>query len=120
MKNYLDLLDIDSRIRVEMELESNAGHAEVSVNGRTVFQGAVDKPLIIVKYISLLDPVSVRIKHQNVNLKSLKFDDWQARPQYAWDDGEIYRLETEIPFYQWLHSATSQGWLLSPINTSKS
>jgi hypothetical protein len=115
MNNYLDLLDTELSINIEMVLESVNGHAEVTVNNCVVYAGPVMDRLNITHLIPLLDPVRIQVQHSGVYLSSLKLDDWEARPQHAWEVNGVFTLDTKIAFYQWQHHATSQGWLLTPV-----
>lgn len=114
MNNYLDLLDTDLKINMEIVLESANGHAEVIVNNRVIYAGAVIGTANIAYAVPLLDPVRLQVRHRGVYLASLKFDDWESRPQHAWETNDVFTLDTQVPFYQWQHNATAQGWLLKP------
>jgi len=114
MKSFLDLQDIDPIIDIELVLTSAGGEARVVVNGHEEFQGTVQGLTKITCNIPLLDNVDIKVFHTNVYLESLKFDNWEARPQYAWEVNGIFVFETHEPFYSWFHTATGQGWLLKP------
>jgi hypothetical protein len=114
MNNFLDLQDIDSTIQVSMLLTSDQGTATVTVGKLVLFQGSVIGQVKLTCTIPLLDQVSVKVTHNNVYLESLKFDGWEARPQYGWEIDKVFVFETKQPFYHWLHAATGQGWLLVP------
>ena len=114
MNNYLDLLGTELSINIEMTLESVNGQAMVVINGNTVYNGPVSGTVNLTHTAPLLTPVSLAIQHSGVYLASLKFDDWQARPQHAWEVDGVFVLDTKVPFYQWQHHVTAQGWLLTP------
>lgn len=114
MNNYLDLLDTDFKISIEIVLESAAGYAEVIVNDCVVYSGAVSGTANIAHTVPLLDPIRLEVRHQGVYLASLKLDEWEARPQHAWEVDGVFTLDTKVAFYQWQHRATAQGWLLTP------
>jgi hypothetical protein len=114
MNNYLDLLDTDLKISIEMVLESADGHAEVTVNDCVVYAGSVMGTMNITHSIQLLEPVRIAVRHSGVYLTSLKLDGWEARPQHAWEVNSVFTLDTKVPFYQWQHHAMAQGWLLKP------
>jgi hypothetical protein len=114
MNNYLDLLDTELSINIEMVLESANAHAEVSVNNCVVYAGSVMGTVNITHSIALLEPVRIEVRHSGVYLSSLKLDGWEARPQHAWEVNGVFTLDTKIAFYQWKHHATAQGWLLTP------
>ena len=114
MNNYLDLLDTELSIDIEMVLESANGHAEVTVNNYVVYSGLVQGAVNITHSIPLLDSVRIEVRHSGVYLSSLKLDGWEARPQHAWEVNGVFVLDTKVAFYQWQHHATAQGWLLTP------
>jgi hypothetical protein len=114
MNNFLNLLDIDADIELSMILTSDNGTATVSVNNNIIYQDSVSGSVKLTCRLPLLENIDVRVNHTNVYLQSLKFDEWEARPQYAWEIDQVFVFETQKPFYQWLHSATGQGWLLTP------
>jgi hypothetical protein len=114
MNNYLDLLDINLKINIEIVLESDSGHAEVTVNNSMIYNGAVNGTVSIAHVVPLLEPIKIQVCHQGVYLASLKFDNWEARPQHAWEIDGVFTLDTQLPFYQWQHTAAAQGWLLKP------
>jgi hypothetical protein len=114
MNNYLDLLGTDFKISIEMVLESAVGHAEVTVNNSVIYVGAVNGTVSIVHVVPLLEPIKIQVCHRGVYLASLKFDGWEARPQHAWEIDGVFTLDTQLPFYQWQHTAAAHGWLLKP------
>lgn len=114
MNSYLDLLDTDHKIQMQLTLESASGHAHVIINGQSIYHGAVVGSVDIVHTIPLLEPIVLCVTHDNVYLSSLIIDGWQARPQYAWEVNGVFTLETKLPFYQWHHQVSGQGWLLRP------
>jgi hypothetical protein len=114
MNNYLDLLDTELSISIEMVLESANGHAEVIVNNRVIYAGSVMGTANITHSIPLLEPVHIAVQHSGVYLSSLKLDGWEARPHHAWEVNGVFTLDTKVAFYQWQHHATAQGWLLTP------
>lgn len=114
MKTYLDLLDTKFDINVEMLLTAAHGHAKVILNGDIVFDGAIAGQQVIQHTVPLLDPIRLEIQHSGVELASMRFDQWEARPQHGEYQPGTWRFNTDIPFYQWWHHATAQGWLLRP------
>lgn len=114
MNNYLDLLDTDLGINIEIVLESIDGHAQVLVNDTVVYNDSVTGTVNLCHTVPLLQPITLEVQHRGVYLRSLKFDGWEARPQHAWEINNVFCLDTKVPFYQWQHAATAQGWLLTP------
>lgn len=88
MKNFLELTDTDLTLEVEI---SNLGEID--------------------KYtLPLLDPIKITIsKSASITIDGILIEDWRLK-----SNGEQLLFETNIPFYQWLHHATAQGWLLEP------
>jgi hypothetical protein len=139
MKTYSDLQAIDSRLHCHLELEP-VGTPEVAViiagvyGGGKLFQSAVFDIST-----DLLKPFSIEIELKNktytteyetaVVIKQLQIDgidlvhrfDYMATyindhtnanpTSYLGFNGK-WILTFDRPFYQWLHQATGQGWLL--------
>jgi hypothetical protein len=114
MNNYLDLLDTDLEISIELVLKSTDGHAQVLINGVVIYNGNVTGTVNLCHTVPVLHPIALEVHHRGVYLDSLKFDGWESRPQYAWEINNVFCLDTKVPFYQWQHTATAQGWLLTP------
>lgn len=114
MNNYLDLLDTELGINIELVLKSHNGHATVVINDITLYCGAVIGTIILTHTVPLLVPINLSVQHNDVYLASLKFDGWESRPQHIWEVDGMFTLDTKVLFYQWQHHATAQGWLLMP------
>lgn len=140
MKNYLDLQDIDHRLHCCLHLEP-VGTPEVSVIvGNNFAGGQLFKPLQVEFDLNLLEPFVVQIELKNkvydinnetgVVIKKLQIDGIDLVPQFDYlatyqnDHNNTnptsylgfngkWTLTFDRPFYQWLHQATGQGWLLS-------
>jgi len=146
MKNFLELLDTNKSINVELELDviSDNGFPtiEVHLNNQRIF----DKGLITTFQsfcigVNLLDPIKLQIEVSNkeynatletaVIIKKFSIDKIDIIPNYThysyYDNDHnftnttsylgfngIWIFDTKAPFYQWLHQAQGQGWLLSP------
>lgn len=114
MKTYSDLLVTDFDIKVELQLTAVQAHACVILNGDTIFDNKVVGQQTIQCSVPLLEPITLEIQHTGIELTSMCFDQWEARPQHGdYLDG-VWKFSTDIPFYQWWHHATAQGWLLKP------
>lgn len=114
MNTYLDLLDTKFDIKIELMLSADAAHAMAVINGVAVFDGEVTGSQVIQHSIPLLEPISIEIQHTGVELISMQFDQWEARPQHGTNLDGVWKFYTQAPFYQWWHTATAQGWLLKP------
>jgi hypothetical protein len=139
MKTYSDLQAIDSRLHCHLELEP-VGTPEVAViiagvyGGGKLFQSAVFDIST-----DLLKPFSIEIELKNktytteyetaVVIKQLQIDGIDLVPRFDYMATYIndhtnanptsylgfngkWILTFDRPFYQWLHQATGQGWLL--------
>ena len=139
MKTYSDLQAIDSELHCYLELEP-VGTPEVAViingvyGGGKLFQSAVFDVRI-----DLLKPFTIEIELKNktysmdyetaVVIKQLQLDGIDLVPKFdylaVYDNDHNFTNPTSYlgfngkwtltfdrPFYQWLHQATGQGWLL--------
>lgn len=140
MNNYLDLTDIDQRLGCILALEP-IGTPEISVCiGSNYSSCKLFKPVLIEVFVDLIQPFAVTVELTNkiydansetaVIIKSLQVDGLELIPRfnslasyrndhhnndptnYLGFNGK-WTLTVDRPFYQWLHQATGQGWLLS-------
>lgn len=140
MNNYLDLQDIDTRLMCHLELEP-VGNPEISVIIHNNYAGGkLFRPVTIDVQVDLSCPFQIQIELKNkiysadqetaVKIRSLQIDGIDLIPrfdylaQYTNDHNHTsptsylgfngkWTLTFDRPFYQWLHQATAQGWLLS-------
>ena len=136
MNNYLDLLDTDTNIRIEIKL-SVIGSPYFLV---TVADNQWNNQCNIIANHSLLTPFSIEIelrnKHYTVDyetaviIDSITIDNINVIPaynhlidyqndhnnniptNYLGFNGK-WSLTFDRPFYQWLHQHSGQGWLLT-------
>lgn len=135
MNNYSDLLDIDNTIEVLIEL-AIVGEPDLHV---WVNENKIQVASKIKLRLSLLDPVcfTLQIKNKDyendsatlVTVESISIDGINLIPAFnhltTYSNDRQSGLTTnclgfngtwtfnvEQPFYQWLHQATGQGWLL--------
>lgn len=76
---------------------------------------------IVEQTVGLLDPISVRIHtDRDIEIDSLEIDGFELVPNYNHllpnsssfiQKGTEWKFSIDIPFYQWKHQATHQGWL---------
>jgi len=115
MKNFFDLLATSFVIRIDLVLDAKYSNpVQVVVNTDIIYNDVMINLINLHHAVDLLEPIDITIYHQGAYLKSLRFDGWEARPQHAQEIDGIWRFQTSIPFYQWKHHATAQGWLLNP------
>jgi hypothetical protein len=140
MKNYLDLQAIDQRLHCRLELMPvGTPEVSVSING-TYGGGKLFKSVIFDVAVDLLKPFSIEIELKNkiyttdyetaVIIQLLQIDNINLVPKFDYlatyhnDHNNTnpthylgfngkWTLTFDRPFYQWLHQATGQGWLLS-------
>jgi len=140
MKTYLDLLATDFRLCCNLTLEP-IGNPEVSVQiGKKIYGGGkLYHTIKIETEMNLLDVFDLQIELKNkiydaehetaVIIKQLQIDGIDLVPgfdylavydndhnnsnptSYLGFNGK-WTLTFDRPFYQWLHQATGQGWLL--------
>jgi len=137
MKRYSDLLDIDTRLNVKLELEP-VGTPDVSVIIADYRQDYLLSNNKIIDYtVDLLQPFSVVIELRNKQysldretavIVGLSIDDIDIVPKYDYlvdyvNDHDNHgptnylgfngkwTLTIDRAFYHWLHLHSGQGWL---------
>jgi hypothetical protein len=141
MKTYSDLQAIDTRLHLHIELEPvGIPDITVSVNDIVDNYPALSNNIMLDYHIDLLDLFFVNIELYNkhytteyetaVIIKRLSVDNIDIIPMYCHladyqnDHNNSnpttylgfngkWTLTIDCPFYQWLHQAQGQGWLLS-------
>ena len=140
MKNYSDLLDIDTRLNLVIELEP-IGHpnARVIVNRDSIDYPKLTESIILQYQIGLTDNINIDIimynKHYTLEyetaviIRRLSIDNIEIIPKYDYlanyinDHDNInptsylgfngkWSLTIDRPFYHWLHKHSGQGWLI--------
>lgn len=114
MKNFLDLLATNLGIDITMTVVPGNGNLEVWINGTQIYNHTMTKSTVLKYQIPLLQPLSIRVLHSGAYVQSLTLDGWEARPQHGEELSGCWQLTTNVPFYQWKHQVTGQGWLLQP------
>jgi hypothetical protein len=136
MNNYLDLLDTETDIQIKVKL-SVIGSPDFSV---TIADNQWNNQYNIIANRNLLTPFSIEIelrnKHYTVDYETaviidqISVDNIDIIPDYDYladyqndhnnNNPTSYlgfngkwTLTFDRPFYQWLHQAQGQGWLLS-------
>ena len=140
MKTYSDLLDIDTRLHLHIELEPvGTPDITVSVNDIVDDYPGLSNNIILDYYIDLLDLFSIDIelrnKHYTTNyetaviIKQLSIDNIELTPKYDYLAEYVndhhnnnptsylgfngkWRLTFDRPFYHWMHQRSAQGWLI--------
>jgi hypothetical protein len=139
MKTYSDLQAIDSGLHCHLELEP-VGTPEVAVIINGVYGGGkLFKSVEFNINVDLLKPFCIEIELRNktystdhetaVIVKQLQIDGIDLVPRFDYLAEYVndhnnnnptsylgfngkWTLTIDRPFYQWLHQATAQGWLL--------
>lgn len=114
MKNFLELLATNFGIDISMTIVPGQGDVEVWINGQQIYDHAMVKTTVLKYQIPILQPVEIQVLHTGAYVESLTFDGWESRPQHGQELLGCWQLTTTVPFYQWKHQATGQGWLLEP------
>jgi hypothetical protein len=140
MKTYSDLLDIDSRLHLHIELEPvGSPDVTVSINDIVDNYSGLSDNIILDYHIDLLDLFAVNIELSNkhytteyetaVIIKRLSVDNIELIPEYDYlakyvndhDNNNPtsylgfngkWTLTFDRPFYHWLHEHSGQGWLI--------
>lgn len=118
MKNFLELLATDLAVHIDMTVAPIApGTVEVVINGQCVYTGLMQQCTDFHYHVPLLEPIEITVFHSGATVLSLCFDKWESRPVHGQDTMGVWRFSTNgLPFYQWRHHATAQGWLLEPAS----
>ena len=116
MKNILDLLATNFSVNIDAIVAPVAlGSVEVIINNNCIYNGIMQRNTDFHYSVPLLEPIEITVFHEGVNVLSLCFDGWDIRPVHGQDSVGVWRFTTDgLPFYQWRHHATAQGWLLTP------
>jgi hypothetical protein len=140
MKTYSDLQATDYGLQVVIELEA-VGSPDIEISaGKNFYRCKLYKTTIYDFSLPLLHPFEIKIQLKNkdyfadhetaVKIKTLQIDGIDLVPRFDYmatyvndhnnTDPTSYlgfngqwTLTFDRPFYQWLHQATAQGWLIS-------
>jgi hypothetical protein len=141
MKNYSDLLGINTLIPITIELEP-VGNPEVqlTINNNQLDYTVLNNKITVTDFVQLLSSITIEVelinKHYTLEyetaviIQRLSIDNINLIPDYDYLATYIndhnnsnpthylgfngkWTLTIDRPFYQWLHQAQEQGWLLS-------
>lgn len=140
MKTYSDLQDIETRLNLVVELEPvGTPTATVIINNKKYDYPVLTTPITINEYLPLIDLININIMLSDkqytteyetaVVIRRLSIDNIELIPKYDYLAEYIndhnnnnptsylgfngkWTLTVDRPFYQWLHQANSQGWLI--------
>lgn len=141
MKNYSDLLGINTLIPITVVLEP-VGNPEVQliINDNIIDYIKLTQTITITDFAQLLSPINVSIELANktytleyetaVIIKKISIDNINIVPKYDYLAKYVndhnnnsptsylgfngkWTLTIDHPFYQWLHQVQGQGWLLT-------
>jgi hypothetical protein len=118
MKNFSELLATELSIDIDMTVVPIApSTVEVVINGQCLYTGLMQQRTDFHCSVPLLEPVEITVFHSGATVLSSCFDEWESRPVHGQDTMGVWRFTTgNLPFYQWCHHATAQGWLLEPTS----
>lgn len=116
MKNFSELLATNLSVDIDMTVVPTAQESlQVIINGRCIYNNVMQHSTDFHYTVPLLEPIEIVVTHSGATVSSLKFDGWESRPVHGQDFTGMWRFTTDgLPFYQWRHHATAQGWLLLP------
>lgn len=134
-------LSIDLELVLRPVIDNGAPYVDVVIDGKQIYSHAMVKSTVFRVSTLLLNPLDISItlsgkqysveQETAVVIESLKVDGFDLVPRYlaqvkyAHEQGQgpagayigfngLWQLKHMIPFYQWKHTATGQGWLLTP------
>jgi hypothetical protein len=118
MKNFLDLLATNFSVNIDVIVAPvTLGSVEVIINNNCIYNDIMQRTTDFHYSVPLLEPIEITVFHTGTTVPSLKFDGWESRPIHGQDTMGVWRFTTNgLPFYQWRHHATAQGWLLEPTS----
>jgi len=118
MKNFSELLATNLSVDIDLSLAPVApGPVELVINGKCIYNGVMQRTTDFHYSVPVLEPIEITVFHSGVTVLSLCFDDWESRPVHGQDAMGVWRFTSNgLPFYQWRHHATAQGWLLEPAS----
>ena len=116
MKNFLELLATNLAVDIDLAVAPWVpGNVEVVVNGQCIYHGIMQHNTDFHYAVPVLEPIEITVFHSGATVPSLCFDEWESSPIHGQDAMGVWRFTTAgLPFYQWRHHATAQGWLLEP------
>ena len=115
MKNFSELLATNFAIDICLVVVPKSTSAvKVIINDQCIYDNIMKQATSFRYSVPLLEPIKVLVYRRDAYVESLTFDGWESRPEYGTEDLDAWSLETNVPFYQWKHWATGQGWLLTP------
>lgn len=123
MKTYSEVTATSALVRIELELSSNVEYT-ASING------IKKSGNVICHWVPLTKPFAIEVEllsaDSNILIKQITVDNIEVVPKFDqlatymgsptnyMDQVGKWTLTFDRPFYQWLHQATGQGWLLEP------
>ena len=140
MKNYSDLQDIDTRLKLSIKLRPiNRPNIWVRVNRDLIGYTALSDSIQLDYQIGLLDNINIVIELYNkdynnidetaIIIDNIMIDNIDIVPKYDYladyvNDHDFknptnylgfngkWTLTIDRPFYHWLHEHSGQGWLI--------
>ena len=140
MKTYLDLQDIDTRLKLSIKLRPiNRPNIWVRVNRDLIGYTALSDSIQLDYQIGLLDNINIVIELYNkdynnidetaIIIDNIMIDNIDIVPKYDYladyvNDHDFknptnylgfngkWTLTIDRPFYHWLHEHSGQGWLI--------
>ncbi len=118
MKNFLELLATNLSVDIDLVVTPTATvPTQVMINGTCIYDSRMKRTTDFHYSVPLLEPIEITVRHSGATVPSLKFDGWESRPVHGQEAIGVWRFTTNgLPFYQWQHNATAQGWLLEPTS----
>jgi hypothetical protein len=141
MSKFLDLLATEKTLDVVLTLRPiGCPQLQVTVNNQVLYHDQLNQSIVLQHSIPLLDPLLVTValsdklygqKETAVVIEQFDIDNFSIVPAWTqlakysndhnYNDPTNYLgfngswvLATDVPFYQWKHIITGQGWLLQP------
>lgn len=116
MKNFSELLATDFTVDIAMVVKPKGATSTVKIviNDLVIYDNTIQEATRFDHSVPLLAPINIFVFHNDAYVQSLKFDNWESRPEYGAEGTGVWSFETHTPFYQWYHHTIGLGWLLTP------
>ena len=116
MKNFSELLvtNFTTDIVMVVKPKNTTSAVKIAINDQVIYDNVIQQATLFKHSVPLLAPIKIFVFHDDAYVESLKFDNWESRPEYGTEGTCVWSFETRMPFYQWHHQATGLGWLLTP------
>lgn len=126
-RSYDKLIEQSMKVSLHIQIMSAnviGPYIEAKINNATLWRGCRNSSIQLSSVVPLLQPVTIDFlvvdiaDNDSVILNRAVVDDYDLTDNdvmfYNHSQCKTWQYRSEIPFYQWKHNHTGQGWLLKP------